>query len=71
MLVTDASHLPRAARCFRAQGINVVPAGSRFRTNRFQWSLSSFLPSAGGAQGFGRAMHEWLGSLWYELTGKT
>src|SRR5947209_7607614 len=31
VLIVDATSMPRAAACFRKEGINVVPAPSRFR----------------------------------------
>ncbi len=70
VLVTTASHLQRAQRCFRAQGLDVVPSGCRYRATRFQWSLSWFLPNPGSAEDVQAAAHEWLGLFWYWLHGR-
>jgi len=70
VLVTSASHLQRAERCFRAQGLDVVPSGCRYRATRFQWSLSWFLPDPGAAENVQAAAHEWLGLFWYWLHGR-
>ena len=71
VLVTDATHLLRAPRCFRAQGFEVAPSGCRYRATRFEWSLFEFLPSPYAAQHIQRALHEWLGMTWYWLSGKS
>jgi uncharacterized SAM-binding protein YcdF (DUF218 family) len=69
VLVTDATHLWRAERCFRAQGIEVVPRGSYYRANYFGGSLKSFLPSVEAAHDTKVVLHEWLGMAWYWLRG--
>ena len=69
VLVTDSSHLPRAILCLEKQGIIVHPSGAIFTATEFDWSLSNFLPSAGGARGIGKAVHEWLGMVYYRLRG--
>ncbi len=67
VLVTDAAHLPRAVRCFQAEGFDVVPAGCRYRACGFEWSLSEFLPNPDAGQGVAEVLHEWVGILWYWL----
>jgi uncharacterized SAM-binding protein YcdF (DUF218 family) len=69
-LVTDATHLLRAERCFRAQGFEVVPCGAFYSVRRMEWSLSAFLPSPGAVGDLKRASHEWLGLLWYHIKGR-
>ncbi len=70
LLVTDAIHLPRAERCFRGQGIQVTPIGSRYRTAHFGWSVWSFLPSPTAIADIHAVTHEWLGLLWYSVNGR-
>jgi uncharacterized SAM-binding protein YcdF (DUF218 family) len=70
ILVTDAGHLLRAVKCFRKQGMEVVPCGCEYRILDFDISLSSFLPQPGAARGCQLAMHEWLGLAWYWLRGR-
>lgn len=69
-LVTEALHMPRAARVFGAQGLDVVPVACNYlalRTPEFPWSL---LPGAAAAYGVHRGAHEWLGMAWYFLRGR-
>ena len=49
VLVTDASHMFRAARCFRAYGIEVQEAPCNFQAAPFRWSLGMFLPNSASA----------------------
>jgi uncharacterized SAM-binding protein YcdF (DUF218 family) len=70
VLVTDAVHLPRAVGCFRKQGMDVVPCGCRYRTLQRKIGVRDFLPEPSAAAGVEEAAHEWLGHLWYRMTGK-
>jgi uncharacterized SAM-binding protein YcdF (DUF218 family) len=70
VLVSDATHLPRAGRCFSAQGFEVTPAGCHYRATSYSASFPGFLPSPGGARDVTEAMHEWLGLGWYWLRGR-
>ena len=65
VLVVDAVDMVRAARCLRKQGIEVVPSPCHYRATRFRLSFFSFVPSPGGAAGFQRVWHEWVGVSWY------
>ena len=65
-LVTHASHMPRAARSFRAAGFEVVNAPTAF-TTRYQTDLLSFLPRAKSLHDSSIFMHEIIGLLWYRL----
>jgi uncharacterized SAM-binding protein YcdF (DUF218 family) len=71
VLVTDAAHLDRAVACFRKQGAEVIPCGCRYRALGIDWSLRAFLPDPTAARGTQDALHEWLGSAWYRVQGKT
>jgi uncharacterized SAM-binding protein YcdF (DUF218 family) len=70
VLVTDATHMPRAARCFRRQGLEVIPAACNHHANYFQLKARDFLPSCSAAGDIETAAHEWLGLLWYWLNGR-
>lgn len=70
LLVTDATHLLRAERCFRNQGMEVVPWGCRYRATVFPLELGQFLPSPSGGAGLRDATHEWIGLAWYKLRGR-
>lgn len=70
ILVTEATHLPRSVRCFRKQGLEVIPSGCCYRATKFEWSLFQFLPSPDAADANQRVVHEYLGLGWYWLNGR-
>jgi uncharacterized SAM-binding protein YcdF (DUF218 family) len=70
VVVTDATHLFRAVRCFRGQGIEVVPCGCRYRTHQFQLTVLAFVPNLSASRRFEVVWHEWVGAGWYWVTGK-
>lgn len=65
-LVTHAWHLRRAVPRFRAQGLEVVPAGTQFARTDID-DLFDLLPAPAGLRDSSFALHEWLGILWYKL----
>jgi uncharacterized SAM-binding protein YcdF (DUF218 family) len=69
ILVTDAAHMYRSARCLRALGVEVTPAACNYRATWFPWQASRFLPTPDGAQDTDAALHEWVGIVWYWLRG--
>jgi uncharacterized SAM-binding protein YcdF (DUF218 family) len=70
VLVTDASHMPRAVRCFRAQGIDVVASGCQYRSSHLVAQLPAALPGIDAAKMVQRSCHEWGGIVWYWLRGR-
>jgi uncharacterized SAM-binding protein YcdF (DUF218 family) len=70
VLVTDAAHMFRAERCFRKQGLDVVPAPCNYRATSFHWAVGDFVPNPDAAGHSGEAFHEWGGALWYWCTGR-
>lgn len=66
-VVTDAMHLRRAERCFRAFDIQPLAAGCRYRARQFRLSIMDFLPDPQAALRVQRAAHEWIGTAWYKL----
>jgi uncharacterized SAM-binding protein YcdF (DUF218 family) len=69
-LVTEATHMYRSEKCFRAQGVDVMPAPCDHHVGRFESTPNTFLPSARGISQVVRASHEWLGVVWYWLRGR-
>ncbi|HYP67704.1 MAG TPA: YdcF family protein [Thiobacillaceae bacterium] len=65
-LVTHASDLRRAVPVFRQQGLEVVPAGTRFAHVQID-NPFIFLPEARSLMESTWALHEWLGLVWYKL----
>jgi uncharacterized SAM-binding protein YcdF (DUF218 family) len=70
VLVTEAFHMLRAERCFRKQGLEVVPAPCGFRAAEFQWRLADFMVGHRAITWNEVVFHEWLGLLWYWLRGR-
>ncbi len=70
LLVTEATHMRRAASCFRKQGIEVVPAACHQRATDFEFSILNFVPSPSAAVDISDSIHEWLGLAWYRSRGR-
>lgn len=68
LLVTSASHMPRAFEIFSDHQIDVMPYPTDFRSdhlnNGFRWNLAK------GAGQLKILMHEWIGITVYRLTQK-
>jgi len=69
ILVTDATHMFRALRAFRKQGIAAVASACNHRATQFGWDVFDFLPSAAAVQYHQQVLHEWLGCVWYWVKG--
>jgi uncharacterized SAM-binding protein YcdF (DUF218 family) len=70
LLITSAFHMPRAVGCFRKAGWDVVPYPVDFSTKPEPFFSLSF----NLVRGLGRlsgALHEWLGLVFYRLSGRT
>ena len=69
VLVTQAFHMPRAVRLFRAAGLEVVPAPTHFKTaGRSPLGALDLLPQSNALRNSYFALHEWLGIAWLALT---
>ena len=70
VLITSASHMPRAVGAFRSQDWDVIPFPVDYKTvGSYRWLPS---PAVGyNLARLDRATHEWVGLLAYWLTGKT
>lgn len=68
IVVTSASHMPRAAALFKKEGITVIPAPTDFQVKESETTLWQF-PSSGGLARSEAAFHEYLGIAWSKLTG--
>lgn len=69
LLVTDATHMPRAHAIFQAAGLDAVAAPTLFYT-RDRLLPSHFIPGGEGARLTHYALHEWIGIAWYRLRYK-
>lgn len=70
LLVTSAFHMPRAIGCFRRAGWRVVAYPVDFNTAGNEPFRLSFNLS-GGIAALGGGIHEWLGLMFYWLSGRT
>jgi uncharacterized SAM-binding protein YcdF (DUF218 family) len=69
ILVTSAGHMPRSILVFRKAGMNPIPAPTDYMagTNIF---AASFLPTPLHLMYSDLAVHEYIGMLWYKITGR-
>jgi uncharacterized SAM-binding protein YcdF (DUF218 family) len=71
ILVSSASHLPRAVRLFRKQGMSPLPSPADFVSlDTPGVTIGSFFPSAGSLAAIEHASHEYLGILFAWLRGQ-
>jgi uncharacterized SAM-binding protein YcdF (DUF218 family) len=70
-LVTEAHHMLRSEKCFRKQGLAVIPAPCGYRKLEYVVSPSLLWPNVASLQRNGDALHEWVGMLWYWIRGWT
>ena len=67
-LVTDASHMPRAAAAFESAGLDVYAAPTAFRGDAHaRAGVLEWLPSAAALDMSRAVLHEYLGRLWYRM----
>ncbi|MFO8156133.1 MAG: ElyC/SanA/YdcF family protein [Pseudomonadota bacterium] len=72
VLVTSASHMPRAMALFRARGLDPVPAPTHYLhppPEADLWRVRAQRPSATGLRMSERAIYEYLGLAWAQLRG--
>jgi uncharacterized SAM-binding protein YcdF (DUF218 family) len=70
LLVTHAWHMRRAVAAFRATGLEPVAAPTRF-IRPPTGIVQDFIPDASALRASSYALHEWIGLLWYYLSGYT
>lgn len=71
LLVTSASHMPRAVACFWAAAFSIVPYPVDYRTRDGREWLRPVESIAAGLGDLDLAAHEWLGLVVYRLLGRT
>jgi uncharacterized SAM-binding protein YcdF (DUF218 family) len=70
VLVTDASHMPRASACFRKQGLEVAPSPCSHTANEYHFAWFDLIPDVNSAVQVHTAWHEWLGMAFYWAQGR-
>ena len=71
-LITSASHMSRAFRSFKKQGLTIFPYSADYRTVKpgsFVW-FDYIVPSTKAMMQFDAFVKEWFGLLAYKLSGK-
>jgi uncharacterized SAM-binding protein YcdF (DUF218 family) len=69
ILVTSAGHMPRSLGVFRKNGMNPIPAPTDYMTAP-SCLVAGYLPRASHLVYSDLAVHEYLGLLWYKITGR-
>jgi uncharacterized SAM-binding protein YcdF (DUF218 family) len=68
ILVTEAYHMLRSERCFRKQGIQVIPAACNFTA--MEKEANGVVPGAIGLAQTEQTLHEIIGLSWYLVRGR-
>jgi uncharacterized SAM-binding protein YcdF (DUF218 family) len=71
VLVSNATHLPRAIGLFQKQGLRVTPAPVDFFAHDGGWSTADFRPSFARLERCTQAIHEHVGRAVAKLTGSS
>ncbi len=68
VLVTSAYHMPRTMILLREyEGVKVIPHCVDYKVEHRRYSLLDFLPSMGALNSSYRALHEYMGLVYYAL----
>ena len=68
VLVTSASHMPRALKLAQSRGLHALPAPTDHAARRLYWDrVTDYFPSADGLYRSERACYEYLGLAWNKL----
>ena len=68
IMVTSATHMPRAMALFKKYGMHPTPAPTDYLVKKKEGiSTGDFFPNADALEKSGRAIHEYLGMVWAKL----
>ncbi|MGB9736212.1 MAG: YdcF family protein [bacterium] len=71
ILITSAYHMKRAIYAFKHAGLtNVLPAPTDYKTNRTCYNLIDYMPDMEALTNTYRALHEYIGLIYYKLLVK-
>jgi uncharacterized SAM-binding protein YcdF (DUF218 family) len=68
-LVTSAGHMPRSMGTFAKAGLRPIPVPADYRLPG-RLSIGSFIPNPRALQASDLAVHEYLGLVWYRMSGR-
>lgn len=69
ILVTSAGHMPRSIATFEYQGMKPIPAPTEFISRKNIYA-AQYLPTPRHMVYSELAVHEYLGMVWYRMTGR-
>jgi len=69
VLVTSAGHMPRSMGVFNKIGMNPIPAPTDYMVGKDPMA-ADFLPTIQHLMYSDLAIHEYIGMLWYKLSGR-
>jgi uncharacterized SAM-binding protein YcdF (DUF218 family) len=69
ILITSAGHMPRAVGVFKKLGMNPIPAPTDYMVGNNPLA-ANFLPTPSHLRYSDLAIHEYIGILYYKLTGR-
>lgn len=69
VVVTSASHMPRAMGFFEREGVDAIPAPTHHLTTDTLLSAGEWIPAAHHVYRVERAIYEYVGLLWMSLGG--
>lgn len=67
ILVTSAYHMPRSVWVFQQRGLQVRPAPTDYKADADGYNLWSFFPTMGSLNDSYKALHEYVGIVYYLL----
>jgi|YelNatPaOPRAMG01_1025707.scaffolds.fasta_scaffold29822_5 uncharacterized SAM-binding protein YcdF (DUF218 family) len=71
ILITSAYHMKRAVYAFKHAGLtNILPAPTDYKTNRTCYNFIDYMPDMEALTNTYRALHEYIGMLYYKLLVK-
>jgi uncharacterized SAM-binding protein YcdF (DUF218 family) len=70
VVVTSATHLPRAMAMFKKAGMNPIAAPTDYLALHEASGIVDWIPHAGAGFVIERALHEYLGLFWAKLSGQ-
>lgn len=70
VLVTSASHMPRAMALFKAAGLTPIPSSTDFEALHTAYSAWDYFPSARGLEKTRIFFYECLGLAWARISGQ-
>ena len=70
VVVTSAIHMPRTVACFRATGWEIIPYSADYQSDPPGWGAGN-LRIVKNLALLDLAAHEWVGLVYYRLSGRT